>query len=84
MTAITMDQKEENKIEIGLTYSGELPTLINILDRRKLLINYTIDAKTGEPTTTSILINEKPEDYLMITFDYQELKKIVEGKTKGE
>lgn len=82
MTAITMDQKEEDKIEIGLTYSGELPTLINILDRKKLLVNYTIDGKTGEPTTTSILINESPEDYLMITFDYQELKKIVEGKIK--
>ena len=39
-----------------------------------------IDGKTGKPTTTSILIKDDKEEFLMITFDYQELKKIVEGK----
>jgi len=43
-------------------------------------VNYTIDGKTGKPTTISILINDgkfKKKEFLMITFDYQELKKIV-------
>ena len=65
--------------KIDLTYSGKLRTLINVLEDKKLDVNYTIDGKTGEPTTTSILIQEEP--LFMITFDYQELKKIVE---KGE
>ncbi len=66
--------------KIDLTYSGKLTTLINVLEKKKLDVNYTIDGKTGETTTTSILIKDGEEDFLMITFDYQELKKIVEGK----
>lgn len=59
-----------------LTYSGKLTTLINVVEKKKLDVNYTVNGKTGEITTTSILLNEEP--LLMITFDYQELKKIVE------
>ncbi len=66
--------------KIDLTYSGELRTLINVIEDKKLDVNYTIDGKTGKPTTTSILINDSKNDFLMITFDYQELKKLVEGK----
>lgn len=66
--------------KIDLTYSGKLRTLINILENKKLDVNYTIDGKTGLPTTTSILIKDGKEDFLMITFDYQELKNIVESK----
>lgn len=68
--------------QIDLTYGGELTTLINIVDKRKLDVNYTTDGKTGETTTTSILIfdNDDKEGFLMITFDYQELKRIVEGE----
>lgn len=65
---------------IDLTYGGELTTLINIMEKKKLDVRYTIDGKTGKPTTTSILIKEGNEDFLMITFDYQELKKLVEKK----
>jgi len=63
--------------KIDLTYSGKLRTLVNVLSENKLDVNYTIDGKTGKPTTTSILINDNEKDFLMITFDYQELKKIV-------
>lgn len=72
-----MDFLKMNKID--LTYSGELTTLINILDKRKLSVNYTICGNTGKTTTTSILIKDGISDFLMITFDYQELKKIVES-----
>ena len=65
--------------KIDLTYSGKLTTFINVLEKKKLDLRYTIDGKTGLPTTTSILIKEGNKDFLMITFDYQELKKIVEG-----
>ena len=66
--------------EIDLTYSGKLRTLINVVeDDKKLDVNYTIEGKTGKPTTTSILINDSKDNFLMITFNYQELKKLVEG-----
>ena len=65
--------------KIDLTYSGKLKTLINVLEKKKLDVNYTIDGKSGKPTTTSILIRDGRKDFLMITFDYQDLKKIVEG-----
>ena len=62
--------------KIDLTYGDKLRTLINVVEEKELFVNYTIDGKTGKPTTTSILIKDG-EDFLMITFDYQELKKIV-------
>lgn len=65
--------------KIDLTYDGKLKTLINVFTKKELDIKYTIDGKTGKPTTTSILIDDDNEHFLMITFDYQELKKIVEG-----
>ena len=65
--------------KIDLTYSGKLKTLINVLGNKKLDVNYTIDGKTGKPTTTSILIKDR-KAFLMITFDYQELKRIVGDK----
>lgn len=66
--------------KIDLTYSGKLKTLINVLETKKLDVNYTIDGKSGKPTTTSILIRDGKTDFLMLTFDYQELKKIVGDK----
>lgn len=68
--------------KVDLTFSGKLTTLINILNKQELDVLYTIDGKTGKPTTTSIKIyeGENASEMLMITFDYQELKKIVEGK----
>lgn len=65
--------------KVDLTYSGKLRTLINVLEDKKLDVNYTIDGKSGKPTTISILIRDGKEDFLMITFDYQELKKLVES-----
>ena len=68
-------------MKIDLTYSGKLTTLINVMEKKKLDVNYTIDGKTGKPTTTSILINEDEDNFLMITFDYQELKELVEKES---
>lgn len=68
--------------KISLTYEGKLKTLINVLEEKKLRVNYTIDAKTGIATTTSILIKDGFEEFLMITFDYQDLKKIIEKEKK--
>lgn len=66
------------KSKIDLTFSGKLTTFINIVEIKKLHVRYTIDGNTGKPTTTSILIKDD-EDFLIISFDYQELKKIVEN-----
>lgn len=63
-----------------LTYSGKLNASINILEDKKLDVNYTVDGDTGKITTTSILIKDDKDDFLMITFDYQELKKMVGDK----
>lgn len=68
------------KGKIDLTFSGKLRTLINVIEDKQLDVNYTIDGKSGKPTTTSILIKDGKKDFLMITFDYQELKKIVGDK----
>lgn len=67
-----------NKIDI--TYNRKLETLINVVQNKNLDVNYTVDGKTGKVTTTSILINDDKNDFLMITFDYQELKKLVGDK----
>lgn len=64
---------------IDVTYCGKLTTLINVVEKQKLSVNYTIDGKSGLPTTISILIKDSAKDFLMITFDYQELKRIVEN-----
>lgn len=70
--------------KIDLTYDGKLKAYVTggnkVLENKKLDVDYTIDGQTGETTTTSILIEEEP--LFMITFDYQDLKKIVEGENK--
>ncbi len=67
--------------KIDLTYSGEIPARINVLKEKNMLVDYTIDGETGEVTTTSFLIDE--EKMLMVTFDYQDLKKLVD-QVEGE
>ena len=69
-------------MKLDLTYSGNLRTLINVIQEKRLDVNYTIEGKTNLPTTTSILINDSKENFLMITFNFQELKRIVEGVKK--
>ena len=63
---------------VDLTFDGELDIRVNVVDEKKTIVNYTIEGDTGKTTTTSILINEDP--LLMVTFDYQKLKEICEGK----
>lgn len=63
--------------KIDLTYNGKIPTMVNVLTEKKLDVNYTIDGETGKVTTTSFLIDDSEDNFLMITFDYQDLKKIV-------
>lgn len=65
--------------KIDLTYSDKMKVLINATFPKKLDVNYTIDGNTGETTTTSILISDDNEHFLMITFNYQDLKNIVES-----
>lgn len=67
-------------MKVDLTYGNKLNVLINGIVKKQMDINYTVDGDTGDTTTTSILINGGTEEFLMITFDYQELKNIVEGK----
>lgn len=44
--------------KIDLTYGGKLRVLINVLEDKKLDVNYTIDGVSGKTTTTSILIRD--------------------------
>ena len=62
--------------KVDLTYGGKLKVLFNAQKEVNLDVDYTIDGKTGETTTTSICICLDP--LFMITFDYQDLKKLVE------
>lgn len=66
--------------KVDLTYSGKLRTLINVIEDKKLDVNYTIDGISGKTTTTSILIRDDEKEFLMITFNYQELKELVEDR----
>ena len=66
---------------VDLTYGGKIKGLKNLVDT-KFLVNYTVEGKTGKTTTTSILINDGDKDFLMITFNYQDLKKLIERKDK--
>jgi hypothetical protein len=69
-------------VKIDLTYGGKIKGLINAIESKNFEVNYTIDGKTGKTTTTSILINEDKDNFLMITFNYQDLKKLVESEKK--
>ena len=65
---------------IDLTFSGEIDGMLNGIEEKKLLINYTIEGATGNTTTTSLLLTDEWDaPIFMVTFGYQELKKIVEG-----
>lgn len=64
--------------KIDLTYGGFIPCLKNVVHKRDLEVRFTIDGKTGMVTTLSFLIDPKKME--MITIDYQDLKKLVEGK----
>lgn len=66
---------------IDLTYSGKLKTLINVMHKENLDVNYTVEGKNGKVTTTSIKICDEP--LFMITFNYQDLKKLV-GDDNGK
>lgn len=66
--------------KLDMTYAGKLNSKINVIVEKKLDLLFTIEGSTGNPTTTSIKINNN----LMITFDYQELKKIVEGEDENK
>jgi hypothetical protein len=66
--------KMENNIDV--TYGGQIKALKN-LEPMKMEVNYTIEGKSGKTTTTSFLIDK--ENFIMVTFNYQELKKLIEG-----
>lgn len=60
---------------IDITYSGKLKILTDILTVNTIEVLFTIEGKTGKPTTTSLVL----DDGTMITFNFQQLKKIVES-----
>ena len=60
---------------IDITYSGKLKILTDILTVNTIEVLYTIEGKTGKPTTTSLVL----DDGTMIIFNFQQLKKIVES-----
>lgn len=64
---------------VDITYGGEIKGMINVIDKKTFQVNYTVEGDTKKPTTTSILIKEDSKDFLMITFNYQDLKKLIEG-----
>ena len=64
---------------VDITYDGEIKGMINVIDKKTFQVNYTIEGDTQKPSTTSILIKEDKKDFLMITFNYQDLKKLIEG-----
>jgi hypothetical protein len=65
---------------VDLTFSGEIDGLLNAIEEKKLLINYTVEGATGNTTTTSLLLtNEWDAPIFMVTFNYQELKELIEG-----
>ena len=64
------------KSNIDVTYGGQIKALKN-LEPIKMEVNYTIEGKSGKTTTTSFLIDK--ENFIMVTFNYQELKKLIEG-----
>lgn len=65
----------ENSID--LTYDGKLKIQVNILEEKEVDVLYTICGDTGDTTTTSFKLNDEP--LLMITFNYQDLKNIVDN-----
>lgn len=68
--------------KIDLTYGTKIKGLINGIIPKTFDVNYTIEGKSGETTTTSILINGTRDKFLMITFNYQDLKKLIEEEKK--
>lgn len=64
---------------VDITYGGEIKGMINVIDKKTFQVNYTVEGDTKKTTTISILIKEDKKDFLMITFNYQDLKKLIEG-----
>ena len=64
------------KNSIDLTYSGELKIFTSGLNTKTIDVLYTIEGNTGKPTTTSLILDYE----CMVTFDYQQLKSVVERK----
>ena len=63
--------------KIDLTYSGKIKVLVNVLKEKEMDVNFTIDGETGKATTTSFLIDDSEDNFLMITIDFQELKELI-------
>lgn len=69
--------------KIDLTFGGKIRGFVsdelgNCLESKTIYVDYTIEGDSGKPTTTSLLLREEP--LVMVTFDYQALKQLVEGK----
>ena len=69
-----------------LTFDGEIRAIYNSFKDDKIFVpvnlwvKYSVE-KNGETTTVSLSPNKGE---VMITFNYQDLKKLVEGKNNGK
>lgn len=68
--------------KLSLTYESKLKGMINVGDPTDYKIMFNVDSETNEVSTISIRLVDK--NIYIFSFDYQDLKKLVERKEKGE
>ena len=68
--------------KLSLTYESKLNGMINVGDPTDYKIMFNVDSETNEVSTISIRLVDK--NIYIFSFDYQDLKKLVERKEKGE
>lgn len=68
--------------KLSLTYESKLKGMINVGDPTDYKILFNIDRETNEVSTISIRLADK--NIYIFSFEYSDLKKIVERIEKGE
>lgn len=68
--------------KLSLTYESKLKGMINVGDPEDYKILLSVNAETNEVSNISIRLADK--NLYIFSFNYQDLKKIVERIEKGE
>ncbi len=68
--------------KLSLTYESKLKGMINVADPNEYKILFSVDTETDEVSNISIRLADK--NIFMFSFDYRDLKKLVERIEKGE
>ena len=68
--------------KLSLTYESKLKGMINVGDPEEYKILFTVDNETNEISNIAIRLADK--NIFMFSFDYRNLKKLVERIEKGE